>query len=143
MEEIDNLNQDLYLVEKELKLMLLPKDKSDEGSAYLEIRAGAGGDEAAIFASELLRLYLRLCERKKWNFEIISNKPSEPNGTKEAVLQVDGLNVYKSLKFESECIECKEFLKQNLKAESIHQQLLLLYYQCKMKLKKKKLIKMN
>ena len=88
-------------LEQELKLMLLPKDKPDEGSAYLEIRAGAGGDEAAIFAAELLRLYLRLCERKKWNFEIISNKPSEPNGTKEAVLQVDGLNVYKSLKFES------------------------------------------
>ena len=101
LEEIDTLNNDLNVVEKELKLMLLPKDKSDAGSAYLEIRAGAGGDEAAIFAAELLRLYLRLCERKKWKFEIISNKPSEPNGTKEAVLQVDGLNVYKSLKFES------------------------------------------
>ena len=95
-------NQEKILkLEKNLKFMLLPKDKSDAGSAYLEIRAGAGGDEAAIFAAELLRLYLRLCERKKWKFEIISNKPSEPNGTKEAVLQVDGVNVYKSLKFES------------------------------------------
>ena len=81
LEEIDTLNEDLNAVEKELKLMLLPKDKSDAGSAFLEIRAGAGGDEAAIFAAELLRLYLRLCERKKWKFEIISNSYCHCKGT--------------------------------------------------------------
>ena len=64
-------------LEQELKLMLLPKDAADDGSAFLEIRAGAGGDEASIFAGDLFRMYSRLSEREGWNLEVIDIKPSE------------------------------------------------------------------
>ena len=73
-EEIKNAEDKPEKLEKELKLMLLPKDSADDGSAYLEIRAGAGGDEASIFAGDLFRMYTRLSERVGWNMEVIDIK---------------------------------------------------------------------
>ena len=88
-------------LEQELKFMLLPKDSADDGSAYLEIRAGAGGDEAGIFAGDLFRMYTRLSEREGWNLEIMDIKPSEQGGLKEVVAKLNGRSVFKVLKFES------------------------------------------
>ena len=88
-------------LEQELKFMLLPKDSSDDGSAYLEIRSGAGGDEASIFAGDLFRMYTRLSERQGWNLEVIDIKPSEHGGLKEVVAKLNGKSVFKVLKFES------------------------------------------
>ena len=88
-------------LEKNLKFMLLPKDEADDGAAYLEIRAGAGGDEAAIFAADLFRMYSRLSERQGWKVEIVNIKQSEPSGIKEAVVKINGQGVFKFLKFES------------------------------------------
>ena len=90
-----------FKLEQELKLMLLPKDSADDGSAYLEIRAGAGGDEASIFAGDLFRMYTRLSERENWNLEVIDIKPSEQGGLKEVVAKLVGKSVFKVLKFES------------------------------------------
>ncbi len=89
------------VLEQELKFMLLPKDSADDGSAYLEIRAGAGGDEAGIFAGDLFRMYTRLSEREGWNLEIMDIKPSEQGGLKEVVAKLNGKSVFKVLKFES------------------------------------------
>lgn len=95
-------NQDKILeLEKSLKFMLLPKDQADDGAAYLEIRAGAGGDEAAIFAADLFRMYSRLSERQGWKLEIVNSKQSEPSGLKEVVVKINGQGVFKFLKFES------------------------------------------
>jgi len=88
-------------LEQDLKFMLLPKDSSDDGSAYLEIRSGAGGDEASIFAGDLFRMYTRLSERQGWNMEVIDIKPSEQGGLKEVVAKLNGKSVFKVLKFES------------------------------------------
>ena len=88
-------------LEQELKLMLLPKDAADDGSAFLEIRAGAGGDEASIFAGDLFRMYSRLSEREGWNLEVIDIKPSEQGGLREVVIKLNGKSVFKILKFES------------------------------------------
>ena len=88
-------------LEQELKLMLLPKDSADAGSAFLEIRSGAGGDEASIFAGDLFRMYTRLSEREGWNLEVIDIKPSEQGGLKEVVAKLNGKGVFKVLKFES------------------------------------------
>tara|TARA_B100001093_G_scaffold310626_1_gene296396 strand:- start:15 stop:1100 length:1086 start_codon:yes stop_codon:yes gene_type:complete len=89
------------ILEQELKLMLLPKDSADDGSAFLEIRAGAGGDEASIFAGDLFRMYTRLSEREGWSIEVIDIKPSEQGGLKEVVAKLNGKGVFKVLKFES------------------------------------------
>ena len=88
-------------LEQELKFMLLPKDSADDGSAYLEIRSGAGGDEASIFAGDLFRMYSRLSERQGWDLEVIDIKPSEQGGLKEVVAKLNGKSVFKVLKFES------------------------------------------
>ena len=100
-EEIKKAGDKPDKFEKELKLMLLPKDSADDGSAYLEIRAGAGGDEASIFAGDLFRMYSRLSEREGWDMEIIDIKQSEQGGIKEVVAKLNGKSVFKVLKFES------------------------------------------
>ena len=100
-EEIKKAEDKSEKFEKELKLMLLPKDSADDGSAYLEIRAGAGGDEASIFAGDLFRMYSRLSEREGWDMEIIDIKQSEQGGIKEVVAKLNGKSVFKVLKFES------------------------------------------
>ena len=99
--EVSTNQEKIVDLENTLKLMLLPKDEADDGAAYLEIRAGAGGDEAAIFAADLFRMYSRLSERQGWNLEVVNTKPSEPSGLKEAVVKINGQGVFKFLKFES------------------------------------------
>ena len=100
-EEIDSANAELQQLEAELQRMLLPKDPDDARNAFVEIRAGTGGDESALFAADLARMYLRYCERRGWKPEIISESPSELGGYKEVVIKVDGDHVYGALKFES------------------------------------------
>ncbi len=99
--EVSNNQERIAELEKNLKFMLLPKDEADDGAAYLEIRAGAGGDEAAIFAADLFRMYSRLSERQGWRVEVVNIKQSEPSGLKEAVVKINGQGVFKFLKFES------------------------------------------
>ena len=100
-DDLKNYADKLENLEQELKLMLLPKDAADDGSAFLEIRAGAGGDEASIFAGDLFRMYSRLSEREGWNLEVIDIKPSEQGGLREVVTKLNGKSVFKILKFES------------------------------------------
>ena len=99
--EIEETENSMNEILGELKLMLLPVDEDDERSAFLEIRAGAGGDEAGIFSGNLFRMYSRLAEREKWIIEIISQKDAEHGGFKEIIAKISGKLVYKTLKFES------------------------------------------
>jgi len=87
-EEVDSASAELAQLEAELQRMLLPKDPDDARNAFVEIRAGTGGDESALFAGDLLRMYTRYCERRGWKTEIISESPSELGGYKEVVLRV-------------------------------------------------------
>ncbi|MBK9444424.1 MAG: peptide chain release factor 1 [Comamonadaceae bacterium] len=100
-EELDAANAELQQLEAELQRMLLPKDPDDARPAFVEIRAGTGGDESALFAADLARMYLRYCDRKGWKHEIISESASELGGYKELVLRIEGEQVYGALKFES------------------------------------------
>jgi peptide chain release factor 1 len=100
-EDIDRLQQRLRDLDSELQLLLLPKDPRDEANLYLEVRAGAGGDEAAIFAGDLLRMYLRYAESRHWHVEILSEHAGEHGGFKEVVARVEGAGAYSKLKFES------------------------------------------
>ncbi len=100
-EEIAQAQADIVALEEELQRMLLPKDPDDVRNTFLEIRAGTGGDESALFAGDLLRLYTRFAERQGWRTEIVSESLGEVGGYKEVVLRVEGKGVYGMLKFES------------------------------------------
>jgi peptide chain release factor 1 len=100
-EEIEAASARLVELEAELMAQLVPKDARDEGGLYLEVRAGTGGDEAAIFAGDLLRMYTRYAERQGWRVDIESASPGEHGGYKEAVARVEGRGAYSQLKFES------------------------------------------
>jgi len=89
------------IVERELKLLLLPKDPNDEKSVIVEIRAGTGGDEAALFAGELFRMYSRYAEALGWKVEVLESSPSNLGGVKEIVAAIQGHKVYSKLKYES------------------------------------------
>ena len=91
----------LEQVENELEQLLLPRDPADRADAFLEIRAGTGGDEAALFAGTLLRMYLRHAERQGWQVEVLSERLGEVGGYREVVARIGGKNVYGQLKFES------------------------------------------
>lgn len=99
--ELDELKEREIVLEKELTLLILPKDPNDEKSVIIEIRAGAGGEESALFAGELLRMYTRYAERKGWKSELMSANETGIGGYKEVVLAVDGSGAYSNLKFES------------------------------------------
>ena len=88
-------------IERELKLLLLPKDPNDEKSVIVEIRAGTGGDEAALFAGELFRMYSRYAESQGWKVEVLESSPSSLGGLKEIVAAIQGNKVYSKLKYES------------------------------------------
>jgi len=88
-------------LEEELNRLLLPKDPNDERNVFLEVRAGTGGDEAAIFAGDLFRMYSRYAERQGWRIEILSENAGEHGGYKEVIARVEGQSVYAKLKFES------------------------------------------
>jgi len=100
-EEIEELEEKKERLEEELKIKLLPKDYRDERNVIMEIRAGTGGEEAALFAGDLLRMYLRYVERKGWKAEIMSSNPTDLGGYKEVILSIQGKGAYSRLKFES------------------------------------------
>ena len=100
-EELAQLRPRVPAAEEQLKLYLVPKDPNDEKDVILEIRAGAGGDEAGLFAAELLRLYLRHAERRGWKYEIADTSSGNLGGLKEATVTITGDAVYSSLKYES------------------------------------------
>ncbi|MGA0570136.1 peptide chain release factor 1 [Variovorax sp. VNK109] len=100
-EEIDAARADIGTLEAELQRLLLPRDPDDARNAFLEIRAGTGGDESALFAGDLLRMYTRFAESQGWKAELLSESPSELGGFKEVVLRVEGDSVYGQLRFES------------------------------------------
>lgn len=101
LESLADAKQKQESLEPELQRLLLPKDPNDTRNIYLEIRAGTGGAEAALFAGDLLRMYLRFAESKRWQAEIISESPGEAGGYKEVVVRIAGQDVYSHLKFES------------------------------------------
>ena len=100
-EEIASAEPAIVAIEAQLQRMLLPKDPDDARNAFLEIRAGTGGDESALFAGDLLRMYNRFCANQSWRVEVISESPSELGGYKEVVIRIEGAGVYGALKFES------------------------------------------
>ena len=100
-EEINSAEPAIVAIEAQLQRMLLPKDPDDARNAFLEIRAGTGGDESALFAGDLLRMYTRYCANQSWRVEVISESPSELGGYKEVVIRIEGTGVYGALKFES------------------------------------------
>ena len=99
--ELDELKKNKILNEKKLKLFLLPKDDADKKDAIIEIRAGTGGLEASLFASDLFKMYEKVSHKKKWSLEIISISKSDAGGLKEVIASIKGKNIYSSLKFES------------------------------------------
>ncbi|MBV8678923.1 MAG: peptide chain release factor 1 [Aquitalea sp.] len=99
--EIDEGREKMATLEVELQKLLLPKDPNDEKNIFLEIRAGTGGDEAALFAADLLRMYTRFAERNRWQVEIVSASESDLGGYKEAIVRIIGFGAYSKLKFES------------------------------------------
>ena len=100
-EEVAQAKETLVTLEDKLQRMLLPKDPNDGRNVYLEIRAGTGGDEAAIFSGDLFRMYSRYAERQGWRVEVLSANEGEHGGFKEVIARVEGDSVYAKLKFES------------------------------------------
>ena len=99
-EEIAALNVKKAELEEELKVLLLPRDPNDDRDVIIEIRAGAGGEEAALFAADLLRMYLRFSERKAWQAEMLDSHPTDIGGFKEIIFSIKGKGAYSLLKYE-------------------------------------------
>ena len=99
--ELDELKEKKLKVEEELKVMLLPRDPRDERNVFLEIRAGTGGEEAALFAAQLLRMYMKYAEQKRWKVETIDLNATGLGGIKEVIISIQGKNAYSRLKYES------------------------------------------
>jgi peptide chain release factor 1 len=100
-QEVTEATADMAQLQAELQAALVPRDPDDERNAFLEIRAGTGGDESALFAGDLARMYLRYCERQRWTTEVLSESTAELGGYKELVLRISGERVYEQLRFES------------------------------------------
>ena len=100
-EELFEINKKIEALEEDIKVLLLPKDENDESNVIVEIRAAAGGEESALFASVLMKMYTRFAERKHWTVEMIDVSETELGGIKEAVFLIKGKNAYKFLKYES------------------------------------------
>ncbi len=100
-EELDEIKRSLPDEEHEIKLALLPKDKDDDKNVIVEFRAGTGGDEAALFAGDLMGMYMRYADKMGWKTEILSTSESESGGYKEATISISGRNVFRRMKFES------------------------------------------
>ena len=99
--EIDELEERIAVLEREIKRLLLPKDPRDEKNVIMEIRAGAGGEEAALFAADLFRMYSRYAERKGWDVEVLSAHPTGLDGYKEIIFLIKGKGAFSRLKYES------------------------------------------
>ena len=100
-QEEDELTAELERLEKSLKTLLMPKDPNDEKNILLEIRGGTGGEEAALFAADLFRMYTRFAERRRWSVEILSSSSASAGGIKEVVAGINGQGAYSQLKYES------------------------------------------
>ena len=100
-EEAPGLEAEVERLTEELKSLLLPKDPLDNNDIVLEIRAGTGGDEAALFVGDLFKMYQRFAESQKWRSDVLSSSPAEVGGFKEIIVGIEGNEVYKKLKFES------------------------------------------
>src|SRR5690606_5794412 len=100
-EEIESGKERLEALAEELRILLLPRDPDDGRNLFLEIRAGTGGDESALFAGDLLRMYVRHAERNGWQTEVMSESPAELGGYKEVIIRLAGDGAYGRLKFES------------------------------------------
>jgi peptide chain release factor 1 len=100
-EEVNEAENQREALEQQLQILLLPKDPNDNRNVYIEVRAGTGGDEAAIFSGDLARMYQRYAERQGWSTDIINENRGEHGGYKEVILLVSGQNVYAQMKFES------------------------------------------
>jgi peptide chain release factor 1 len=100
-EEISRLSEEKERLDAEIKILLLPKDPNDSRDVILEIRAGTGGDESALFAGDLLRMYSRFAEKNRWKVELLSASESERGGYKEVIASIEGQDVYAKLKYES------------------------------------------
>jgi peptide chain release factor 1 len=99
--ELPGLRERVAALEVELTKLLLPRDPDDDKNVIVEVRAGTGGDEASLFASDLYRMYTRFAERRGWKQEVLSSSPSEVGGFKEVIFQLSGDDVYRQMKFES------------------------------------------
>ena len=99
--EKNNLLSEILKLEEELKILLIPKDDSDEKNAIIEVRAGTGGEEAALFAADLFRMYTKYSELNNWTYEIMDISETDHDGIKEVIINVSGKNVFGRLKFES------------------------------------------
>ncbi|WP_027180431.1 peptide chain release factor 1 [Maridesulfovibrio bastinii] len=99
--EIDEIKEQLPKLEDELKILLLPKDPMDEKNIILEVRAGTGGEEAALFAADLFRMYTRYAEVNRWKVEILSSSPTGTGGFKEIIASISGDHIYSKMKYES------------------------------------------
>jgi peptide chain release factor 1 len=99
--ELQTLKERLANIEEELKILLLPKDPGDEKNVFLEIRAGTGGEEAALFAADLFRMYAKYAEKRRWRVDVASQNPTGLGGFKEIIALVEGKGVYSQLKYES------------------------------------------
>ena len=99
--ELPELKERMAKLEAELQRMLVPRDPDDDKNVIVEVRAGTGGDEAALFAADLYRMYTKHAERKGWRQEVLSSSPSEIGGFKEIIFQLSGESVYREMKFES------------------------------------------
>jgi peptide chain release factor 1 len=100
-DDISRLESRATQLDNELQLLLIPKDPRDEANLFLEVRAGSGGDEAAIFAGDLFRMYTRFAEQQRWQVEVLSENPGEHGGYKEIVARIEGKGAFSRLKFES------------------------------------------
>lgn len=100
-EELKSADKRQQELEEELQVLMLPKDPNDEKNIFLEVRAGTGGDEAAIFAGDLFRMYARYAEKRGWNIEVMSEHEGEHGGYKEVIARIEGQGAYSRLKFES------------------------------------------
>ena len=100
-EEIQNGKEQLEILQSQLRTMLIPKDENDTRNVMLEIRAGTGGEESALFAGDLLRMYSRYAERRGWRVELMSESPSDLGGYREVIVELSGTDVYATMKFES------------------------------------------
>ena len=100
-DEISSASEELEKLDLSLQKLLLPKDSKDSCNVFLEIRAGTGGDEAAIFSGDLFRMYSRFAESHNWRSEVITERPGEHGGYKEIIARIEGKDVYEKLKFES------------------------------------------
>ncbi|NMB33430.1 MAG: peptide chain release factor 1 [Clostridium sp.] len=100
-EELKGAQERFEVIKNEMKILLIPKDPNDDKNVIVEIRGGAGGDEAALFAGDLFRMYTRYAERRGWKTEMLDSNPTEIGGFKEVVFSIEGTGAYSKLKFES------------------------------------------